>query len=110
MQFLTDSNSEKTTEVQVEYQSKPLSCSNCKTCKTFGHSLYKCPRANFKWVPKVVPIDKIVTVPTSFNLTHSDDGNTLNDVGAKHHDASNDGNTLKDEWTVVGKGSKPLTP
>lgn len=57
-----------------------------------------------------MPTDKIVTVPTPFNLTHSDDGNTLNDVGAKHHDASNDGNTLKDEWTVVGKGSKPLTP
>lgn len=40
---------EKALEVKVEYQSKPISCSSCKV---FGHSLLKCPRANFQWVPK----------------------------------------------------------
>lgn len=42
--FDEESNSEIVVEVKVEYQNKPQSCSHCKS---FGHSLLKCPRANF---------------------------------------------------------------
>lgn len=39
----------KGVNVRVEYQSKPISCT---FCNVFGHSLTKCSRANYKWVPK----------------------------------------------------------
>lgn len=35
--------------VSVEYQSRPPSC---PSCKVFGHSPLKCPKSNFKWVPR----------------------------------------------------------
>lgn len=38
--------------IEVKYQSRPPSC---PTCKVFGHSPLKCPKSNFKWVPKVQP-------------------------------------------------------
>lgn len=45
--------SEKTfVPVDVEYQSRPPVC---PFCKVFGHSQVKCPKANFKWVPKSTP-------------------------------------------------------
>lgn len=38
--------------VNVEYQSRPPSC---PSCKVFGHSPLKCPKANYQWVPKAQP-------------------------------------------------------
>lgn len=39
-----DEQVERSIEVTVEYQNRPPSCS---VCKTFGHSLLKCPNSNF---------------------------------------------------------------
>lgn len=38
-----------TVPIEVEYQSRPPSC---PSCKVFGHSPLKCPKSNFKWIPK----------------------------------------------------------
>lgn len=47
---LNDDNEEIIDSVSIEYQSRPPSC---PSCKVFGHSPLKCPKASFKWVPKV---------------------------------------------------------
>lgn len=44
-----DEHEERSVDVTVEYQNRPPSCS---VCKTFGHSLIKCPNSNYQWVPK----------------------------------------------------------
>lgn len=82
-----ETKSEKLVSVKVEYQNKPLSCSHCKT---FGHSLLRCPQANYKWVPKLVPI-----APERAPLVevHSD-APEMSPAGEK------------DSWTLVAKGPK----
>lgn len=47
-----DSKLEKVVVVKVEYQNRPQLCSHCKT---FWHSLVRCPSANYKWVHKAFP-------------------------------------------------------
>lgn len=52
-------------DVVVEYHNRPPSCS---VCKTFGHSLIKCPNSNFQWVPKATPGPVPASVPEKEKL------------------------------------------
>jgi len=90
-----ETKSEKVALVEVEYQNKPMSCSHCKSC---GHSLLKCPHANYKWVPKVshsttnsIP-PLAADVPSSSSATPSP---SLNDA--------------PESWTLVAKEPKQHT-
>lgn len=102
--FDEDYESEKEVEVRVEYQRKPQSCSHYKS---FGHSLLKCPRANFQWVPK--PPDKVPDVfplPSS-NAQLSDPIKPFVLLENVKSTPSKDLNPVHgDDWTVISKGSK----
>lgn len=85
-----ESNSEKVVLVRVEYQNRPQTCSHCKS---FGHSLVRCPSANYKWVPKgQVVEDPVPPDPVS----RSDSPSVI---------------ILKplNDWTLVSKGPKQQT-
>ena len=60
----------------------------CSHCKSFGHSLARCPSANFKWVPKLQVGQKELPphVPSV--------------------KGSSSGPLPSDGWTVVAKGLK----
>lgn len=82
-----DTQLEKIVSIKVEYQNKPLSYSHCKT---FGHSLLRCPHANYKWVPKLV-----ASAPAMAPLI---------EVHSAALEISPTGKM--DTWTLVAKGPK----
>lgn len=95
-----------TVPVDVEYQSKPPSC---PTCKTFGHSPLKCPKANYQWVPKAqlnVASSKPLDATPSFCPDSLLDGSPAPNIPAP-----NDNNNA---WVSVSIGAKigkdPIVP
>lgn len=81
---------EDTVAVKVEYWSRPPSCSKCNY---FGHSLLKCPKTNFQWVPKTSPcspeaISPIVSKASPYLIPPDPEGS----------------------WTAISKRPKNPTP
>lgn len=85
-------------EVLVDYANKPSSCSSCGI---FGHSADKCPKANYKWVPKAKsnPEDN----PNHFPKESS----SLDAPNADHNQPLRDKEAVP--WTLVSKRGKDLS-
>lgn len=90
-----ESNSEKIISVRVEYQNKPQLYSHCKT---FGYSLVRCPRANYKWILKtqvVIAPATLVPRPSPDRVQHSGPSPAPIPIPSQTQD-----------WTLVSKGPK----
>lgn len=85
-----ETETEKVASVRFEYQNKPQLCSHCKS---FGHSLIRCPRANYKWVPK-----------TQFVVDPVPPDSVPQSVSSLGHFLESPNN-----WTLVSKGPKQPT-
>lgn len=86
---LNEDNEEIISLVSIEYQSRPPSC---PSCKVFGHSPLKCPKASYKWVPKV-------QVPESFGHAAPLDGSPAVLTKSPSPPVA----PMQDEWTKAEK-------
>lgn len=87
-----DEDTEKIITGKVEYQNRPQLCSHCKS---FGHSLVICPKANFKWVPKAQSVpNPPVSSPILAPILTRDSPSKAFPI-------------TTNEWTLVSKGPKP---
>lgn len=105
-----DTSEDSVVTVEVEYQSKPPSCS---ACKVFGHSPLKCHNNSFKWVPKGQSADGYSDPKNGFGVSTSKSGlnhavkhggtpNTDSIVVESHMDARGP----CQEWVTVSRGAK----
>lgn len=94
-----------TVPVEVEYQGRPPSC---PSCKVFGHSPLKCPKANYQWIPKAQPpsdsggLKSNPVLPTPPMVGSGSPNLSSSLTAAMHTDASAPPN----EWVTVSRGAK----
>lgn len=88
-----------TVPVNVEYQSRPPSC---PACKVFGHPPQKCPKANFKWVPKVQ-----IVAPSLLSTTFASICDGPGPVMATNPALSSGPAPASNEWITLTRGAKP---
>lgn len=102
-----ESREEIIVPIEVEYQSRPPSC---PICKVFGHSPLKCPKSNFKWVPKAQnPGDSNVAeaiISGLEGLEKSTKAGTSPPASISTDPITNILVPVNNEWVTVSRGAK----